>query len=459
MIFSRFNERSRAELELLNDYFRYKRFSNKEHIGGFELEAWLVDNNALPLAINEQYLSNLNNSWVVPELSKFNIELNVPPLPLTGNVLKNFHDNLSKLWQKCLDAATPFGAKLMTIGVLPSIQEKQLDLTNMSQSTRYKALNEQVLFLRQGRPLELDIHGKEHLNTRHYDLMLEAATTSFQIHTQTSLEQAVRMYNAALIISAPMVAVAANSPFVFGRDLWDESRIPLFEQSVDIGDDSHKRVTFGNNYLKDTLLTCFEENIDYYSTLLPIVMDVPVSSFKHISLHNGTIWRWNRPLIGFDDDGTPHLRIEHRVVSSGPTIIDSIANAAFFWGMLHAILNLSDAPEYYLPFDITRKNFYTAAKNSLNATLDWYKNTTLSVGDLIMERLLPLAKEGLQELNIDKNDIDTYLSIIGGRIETMQNGALWQRRWVTQHGNDMEQLSLAYLQRQSSQLPVHEWDV
>lgn len=456
--FSRFKEQLNTELDLLSEYFRQGYFSKRGPVGGFELEAWLVDDNGAPLAINEQYLSSLNNSLVVAELSKFNVELNVEPFELTGNALTKFHASLSTLWDESISAADPFGAKLMTIGVLPSVTENELVLSNMSQSVRYRALNEQVFFLRQGKPLELNIEKREHLNTRHYDVMLEAATTSFQIHTQAHPDQALRMFNAALIASAPMVAVSANSPYLFGYDLWDENRIPLFEQAVDTGNSDRKRVTFGNDYLKDTLLTCFEENLDYYSILLPINTNEPSEAFKHLSLHNGTIWRWNRPLIGFDQDGTPHLRIEHRVVSAGPTNTDSIANAAFFWGLIHTIVNFDDAPEYHLPFGLIRENFYKAAKDSLNATFDWYQNTTIPAHSLLMERLLPMAKEGLQELGITGSDIDTYLTVIASRVERMQNGALWQRRWVAKYGKDMLALSKAYLEKQLTQQPIHEWE-
>jgi hypothetical protein len=62
-------------------------------------------------------------------------------------------------------------------------------------------------------------------------------------------------------------------------------------------------------YARESILECFEANRTRYPVLLPAVMDEPPESLAHLRLHNGTIWRWNRPLIGFDEQG-------HRIAGS-----------------------------------------------------------------------------------------------------------------------------------------------
>ena len=413
----------------------------------------------MPNPVNVQFLEKLENPLVVPELSLFNIELNVHPQVLQGRALGNFRKDLRSTWKQCRNVAREMKADLMTIGIHPAITEDQLNLENMSSSPRYKALNEQVLALRKGVPLYLHIFGRELYDTVHYDVMLEAATTSFQIHIQVRQEKAVRAYNAALVASAPLVAVSANSPYVFGHDLWDESRIPVFEQSVDDANKISKRVTFGDDYLRGSMFRCFQDNIDKFPVLLPLNDDCQPEELSHLRLHNGTIWRWNRPLIGFEKDGTPHLRIENRVVPSGPTIDDMIANAAFFWGIVRTLTDHPDAPENLLPFATARKNFYEAAFNSLDSSLVWLDGATHPVKKILLEELIPMAMDGLLYLEMEESDCRYFLDIIKNRVLSGQNGAAWQRAWIHKYGKDFVALSKAYLEQQQTGKPVHEWSV
>jgi gamma-glutamyl:cysteine ligase YbdK (ATP-grasp superfamily) len=456
--FSVFSEHLRNETDLLSSYFKENRFATNHGICGFEVEAWLVDKHALPLPINEEFLELLNDPMVVHELAAFNVELNVKPQPLTGKVLEILHDELTLIWNKCRKTARQMDADIMAIGIHPGVREEQLSLQYMSNSQRYRALNEQVLVIRQGKPLILHIHGNDLLYTEKFDVMLEAGTTSFQIHLQVNQGKAVRAYNASQIASAPLVAVSANSPFIFEHALWDESRIPLFQQSVDIGDKYKKRVTFSNNYAQGSLMSCFEENIENYPVLIPFIFNETREKFPHLRFHNGTIWRWNRPLIGFDDDGKPHLRIENRVVPSGPTTIDMIANAAFYWGLVQALANLVNLPEDQIDFPVVRQNFYNAGRYSLESSVYWLDGQLHPVSNLLLHQLLPMAWEGLVQLEIDQEDCDKYMKIIESRIITKQNGARWQRKWVEKHGKNMNALSKAYLERQHAGIPVHEWD-
>ncbi|MEJ2685671.1 MAG: glutamate-cysteine ligase family protein [Gammaproteobacteria bacterium] len=464
--FVRFRRRLDVETGLLRQWFLDGRFAHGEPVAGFELEAWLVDAHNRPAPVNEAYLAALDDPLVVPELARFNVELNGPPEPLRGAVLARLHASLEGTWQRCRQAAQSMGVGLVMIGILPTLEDIHLILRNMSRLRRYRALNEQVFRQRQGRALQLEIHGREQLHSGHRDVMLESAATSFQIHFQVPLAHAMRCYNSAHIVAAPLVAVAANSPYLFGRDLWDETRIPLFEQAVAVGGYADaaqgptRRVTFGTGYARESLFEVFLENLEHYPVLLPMDFeDERPERLAHVRLHNGTIWRWNRPLIGFDEDGTPHLRIEHRVVPGGPSIVDEIANAAFFFGLLRALMDAEVAPELRLPFDQARDNFYWAARDGLDAHIVWLDGRRQRMQSLVLDRLLPLARRGLDLLHIEQADRDRYLEVIEGRVRNACNGAAWQRAFVARHGRDMAALTAAYRLRQDSGLPVHEWDI
>ena len=460
--FHRFKRHLQDETQLLAQWFDEQRFVDGGLIGGFELEVWIVDEQGRPAPVNERYLvlAQQQGLPVVSELASFNLELNSSPRPLHGDALSAMYDELNATWRQCDLLAQTLNCRLMMIGISPMVTESQLSLGNMSQVRRYKALNEQVLRMRQGRPLQLDIAGREHLCTVHRDVMTEAATTSFQLHLQVSQAQAAHYYNLARLISAPMVALVANSPFLFGCDLWDETRIPLFEQSVAVGGNAGggARVTFGDAYVRSSLFECFQRNLEGYPVLLPSVMGEPPERLAHVRLHNGTIWRWNRPLIGFEPDGRPHLRLEHRVVPAGPTVADAIANAAFFFGVMAGLQRLTGADEG-IDFATARSNFYTAARLGLRAEIAWLDKKTVSVAELLAGNLLPLAHQGLNALGVDRADVDNFLAIIAGRLRTGQNGAAWQRAYVAKHGADFQALTLAYLEHQNRGAPVHEWTI
>ncbi|MEZ5558178.1 MAG: hypothetical protein R3E86_06475 [Pseudomonadales bacterium] len=458
--FSAFRERLDAETALLSELFRRGEFSARGDMAGFELEAWLVDERGNPLPKNHEYLAILDNPLVVPELAAYNVELNGSPSRLTGRVFSRLHDELASTWAACLEAAAEMGCGLVTIGILPTVREDMLTSAYMSGMMRYKSLNDRVMALRDGRPLHLDIEGDVGLNITHPDVMLEAAATSFQIHLQCRPGNAVRDFNASMVASAPMVAASANSPFLFGHGLWDETRIPLFEQAVDVGERYLPRVSFGRGYVQQSLLEIFEENQKDHHILLPAVQDTPPTRFSHVRFHNGTLWRWNRPLIGFDFDGQVHLRIEHRVVPAGPTLRDSIANSALYFGLVRGLSLDAEPIETRLPFEQARDNFYTAARYGLNARVCWPTpagERELSVRALIIDELLPLARRGLQSVDVPDSEIDEYLDVIGARVDSSQNGAAWQRRWVAMNGPDLNELVLAYKALQDRGEPVHAW--
>jgi hypothetical protein len=273
---------------------------------------------------------------------------------------------------------------------------------------------------------------------------------------QVPFTRSVRYYNAAMIASAATVAVAANSPFLFGRSLWEETRIPVFEQAVDVGG-TFERVTFGTDYVHDSLEELFLENRICHPVLLPSVLDAPSERVPHVRLHNGTIYRWNRALIGFDLDGQPHLRLEHRPMAAGPTLIDSMADLAFSVGLIASLANREPSPESIVPFAQARSNFYSAARHGLDAHIRWLDGWEHLLGKLVEAELVPAARAGLASFGIDAADADSYLDVIRARVSCGQTGARWQREFVKRNGPDMCALVRRYHTLQNSGKPVHEW--
>ncbi len=457
-----YEERVRTETQILSEWFRDHAFMDGTARCGFELEAWLVGHDLRPAPRNVDFLTRLDDPLVVMELSKFNVELNAPPAPLRGAALSEMLTHLESIWARCREAARGLELDMMLCGILPSALERDFTAATMSPQKRFHALNEQVLKLRGDEAIPLDIRGRDHFAAEHHDLMLEAAATSFQVHLQVPAVDSVRAFNAAVALSGPLVAVTANSPFLFGRDLWSETRIPLFEQAVATRSRTKTgfhRVTLGRGYAHQSLLECFTENIGHYPVLLPELSDEPTEKLPHLRLLNGTIWRWNRPLIGFDESGVPHLRLEHRVMPAGPSLVDSVVNAALFFGLIHAFTHTETAIESRIPFEQTRDNFYAGARDGLAAEFSWPDVGLISAPRLWLEILLPLARQGLEALSINPTDIACFLDVAERRMITGQNGAAWQRAFVAKYGPDMGALTRAYFEHQCSGEPVHEWDI
>ncbi len=463
MDFEQFRTSLARETEWLRQAISSKALSEKTPIAGFEIEAWLIDKEMNASPSNSCFLEKLSDPLATPELAKFNIELNNAPRLLKGDVLQKLNVELENSWKNVTQIAHSLDLSAIMIGILPTLEKSSLCLKNMSELNRFRALNEQILKQRNA-PIHLDISGKEHLKFDHHDVMLESAATSFQVHMQVPLSRAHHFYNAAIIASAPCVAISANSPFLFKHNLWDETRIPLFEQSIETGGFGGaargpiRRVSFGTDYARKSIMECFEENLQHFPPLLPIHYQADSSELAHLRLHNGTIWRWNRPLVGFDEDGTPHIRIEHRVMAAGPTITDSVANAAFFYGLTTAIEQQLANESPQLTFAQSKDNFYQASRNGLEAHISWTNGERQPIQTLLLDCLLPLAKNGLALLNINHSDAESYLNIIRKRVESKQNGCQWQRNFMKQQNrNDFAEMVECYLSHQKSGNPIHTW--
>ena len=457
--FSHFRQNLAEETMLLSGHFANGDFSTRGDIIGFELEACLIERSGEPASNNQAVLDALHNPLVVPELANHNLELNGSPCALTGRVFSRLHDELQATWADCRNTAQGLGSTLVSIGILPTVHPDVLDSSHMSALVRFKALNDRLMALRDGIPFKIDIEGDDHLTMHHSDVMLEAAATSFQVHLQCKPDRSVRDFNAALAASAPIVALSANSPFLFGKSLWSESRIPLFEQATDLGQRYPRRVSFGNAYVEESLLELFNENQNQHAILLPAIQNSPRNKFDHLRFQNGTIWRWNRPLVGFDYDGMPHLRIEHRVIPAGPTIRDCVANCAAFVGFVRGLVNQETPIEEQIPFEQAKQNFYAAARHGLEAELTWVGGQRVTAQRLLLDNLIPMGSEALKALDIPTAEVELYYGILNQRVESKQTGSEWQRSWIEKHGTDYEGLTLAYVRNQETNSPVHSWEV
>lgn len=462
--FLEFQRRLRQETELLGRWIQTGNLGSSGKCVGFELEAWLVDRCYLPSPKNEEFLACLGDDTAVPELSRFNIELNGTPRALAPHVLQQIHGELDHRFDQFEGCAVKLSNHVVTVGILPSLTDEMLTLENMSPLQRFKALNQQVFRLRHFKPMKVDILGYDHLLAYHRDVMLESCATSFQIHLQVEPDQALRFYNACLILAPFTVAVSANSPFLFGRELWEETRIPLFEQAVDLessresGGPKLGRVTFGADYARQSLQELFVENLEGYPVLLPILFETPPEALSHLRLHNGTIWRWNRALIGMNPGEKPGLRIEHRVMAASPSRVDAIADLALFLGLAQKLATCEVAPESRIPFSMARQNFYQAAREGLKAQIYWMNGRLVPIGELLETELLSWAAEGLGECGISPGDSAHYLeSILRPRIRSERTGARWQREYIHRYGRDFAAMTRAYSECQRQGHPVHEW--
>ncbi len=455
--FARFGERLDAETRLLADWLDRGAFCSSGYSFGFEIEAWLVDHGDFPMPINEAFLARLDDPQVVPELSRFNVEFNSEPLALRGDALLRAEIMLERMFDRCNAVAHGMDANMVLIGTLPTLRDADLSLANMSPLRRYAALNREMLRRRGGGPVRIDIAGRDHLVAEHADIMLEAATTSFQVHLRTPAALAHRYYNASLVASAPLLALAGNSPLLFGHRLWDETRVPLFEQAVSMGAaGTAPRAGFGSGYLRDSVWPLFAENLRDHPILLPLHLDDPPEVFHHLRLHNGTIWRWNRLLLDAGH-GAPHLRIEHRILPAGPSIVDMIANAGAYLGVVAALV---DEPDETLgvPFASAQENFYCAARDGLDARLAW-RDGECAATDVIADELLPRIQTGLTRLGIDDEDVMRLVAVLDARVSSRQTGAHWQRARLAAAGGDLHALMASYCEHQRSRAPVHEWDL
>ncbi|MEZ4460257.1 MAG: glutamate-cysteine ligase family protein [bacterium] len=444
---------------------------------GAEQELFLVDEafQAAPTAL-EVLVRLKGDDHFTTELGLFNIELNLDAQVFGGKCLSTLENQLNALVGKAREAAAEAGSHIVMTGILPTLKHSDLHLGNMTPNPRYYALNDALNRLRGGN-YSFHIKGADEFIGQHDNVMLEACNTSFQVHFQAGPEEFAPLYNVAQAVAAPALAVACNSPMLFGKRLWRETRIALFEQSVDTRAsgtqvrERHPRVSFGHRWLDNSVLEIFQDDIARFRVLINTDVDEDpfealaqgrAPSLKALRLHNGTIYRWNRACYGISD-GVAHLRIENRVMPSGPTTIDEVANAAFWFGLMTSVSKEFPDIRKTMDFDDAKANFLAVARQGLSAPIKWTDGITASAGDIIEHRLLPAAREALLDRGIDPEDVSRYLDVVEERVKTRRTGAMWMidsfqamksKRSVPER---LSALTAATITRQRQGDPVHTW--
>ncbi len=464
------------EYMLTNNWFE----SDITRIGA-EQEMALVDKSTLkPATINMEVLAKMGDQypWCVTELAKFNLETNLSPREFSGDCLSQMEaENIDylRIIQKYLDE---FDADLILCGILPTLRKHDLEMHNLTPKDRYFALMAAIQKHLLGTSFELRVEGVDELLVKHDSPLLEACNTSFQVHLQVSPKEFVKMYNIAQVLAGPTIAITANSPLVFGRRLWHETRIALFQQSLDTRTTNDHmrerlpRVNFGSGWLQGDITQIYREDISRFRVLLAgaieedslaMIKDGKVPKLRALQIHNSTVYRWNRPCYGISPNGKPHLRIENRVMPAGPTPVDATANAAFWLGaMIGMGLHYEDITKQ-IDFVDARDNFLKAAKFGIDTTFTWFKDKKISATELILKVLLPLAKEGLKHRKVRTSDINKYLDIIEARAKNHITGARWALRSFTALKKEVTNdeaiscVTAAIIKNQKENKPVHTW--
>lgn len=449
---------------------------------GAEQEMCLVDAKTFkPATINLEVLDSLKDApWATTELAKFNLEANLTPREFSGNCLSAMEKENREYIDIIRKALKKWKADVVLTGILPTLRKIDLELSNLTPKPRYFALMEAINSQLIGTAYELRLMGIDELLVKHDSPLLEACNTSFQVHLQVSPDNFVCMYNIAQALAAPVMAVAANSPIVFGKRLWHESRIALFQQALDVRTthdhmrERSPRVSFGSGWLEDSILQIYKEDIARFRVLLSadveedslqLIETGETPRLRALQVHNSTVYRWNRPCYGISPNGKPHLRIENRVLPAGPTSVDAVANAALWLGAMVGLYDHCKDIRKKLSWEDVRDNFAKAARYGMDTKFTWFNDKKITVADLIRHELIPMARKGLEMRNVDTADIDKYLGIIEARAKNHMTGARWQLRAYTkllkECGRD-EALSImtaSIIKNQTKEMPVHTWEM
>ncbi len=443
---------------------------------GAEQELFMVDERGEPAPVIEQVLEQNTDERIVTELTKFNVEFNMDPLQYGDDCFEQMEAATSELIEEVRGLTRQVDSEIAMTGILPTANLSDFALDYMTPRPRYYALNDALSRLRGG-PGQYQIRGIDELFVKHDSIMLEGCNTSFQTHFQVSPEEFPRYYNIAQVVAAPCLAAATNSPLLFGKRLWRETRIALFQQAVDTRSSNlylremSPRVHFGTSWVEDSVMEIFKEDISRFRVLLTTELDEDplrtleaggVPNLMALQLHNGTVYRWNRACYGITD-GKPHLRIENRVLPSGPTVVDEIANAVFWYGLVAGLADEYRDVSEHIEFYEARYNFNAAARNGLASQFKWLDGSNRPAHELILDTLIPRAEKGLENSGINSEDIDRYLGIIQRRVETQQTGSEWQldslarMAEVGSRAERLGALTRAMVERQKEGNPVHEW--
>jgi CBS domain-containing protein/gamma-glutamylcysteine synthetase len=444
---------------------------------GAEQEMFLIDKAWAPARGALSMIDRLRDEHFTTELGLFQLEANCDPQVFKGDGLTKMQHQLDTLVDAARKAAGELGMGVVLMGILPTMRKSDLGLDGMVPSPRYQALNKVVTAMRGGK-FEFSIKGLDELIIEHDSVMLEACNSSFQVHLQVTPSEFPRLYNIAQVLAGPLMSISANSPILFGRRLWAETRIALFRQAVDTRSHTHHireteaRVSFGTRWVKNSVVEIFKEDIARFRTLVGTDLDEDpmakldrgeIPLLKALRLHNGTIYRWNRACFGIINNKA-HLRIENRVMPAGPSTLDEVANAAFWCGLMTELGAREEDITRRIDFDQAGANFYTAAREGLGAHFVWLDGEDISARNLVLDRLLPVAEAGLRRAQIADGDVKKYLSVVEERVRTVRTGARWlfsswnSLRDRATPGERANALVAATVQRQQTGRPVSDWE-
>jgi CBS domain-containing protein len=441
---------------------------------GVEQEMYLVGHDGKPAPCAMQVLERIGDKRFTTELALFNLEANLDPHLLRGSFLHEMERELREVVDKVDAVAAGLDANVLLTGILPTLRPEHLTLENLTPLKRYEYLNE-ALF-RDGEAITILIDGTDQYQGVHDSVMLEAANTSLQLHLQVTPESSAASYNLMQLITAPLLAAAANSPILLGHRLWHETRVAVFERSLDSRNEAQMsrefptRVSFGQDWVHGNIVDLFRDNVARFPAILSreltedsleTVARGEAPRLAALALHNGTVWRWNRPCYGVAD-GVAHLRLENRVLPAGPTVPDEVANAALFYGMMTALPARCGDVASRLSFREAKANFLAAARQGLDAQFGWLDGTRVDARRLLLEQLLPAAREGLASLDVPTAQSDRYLGIIEARVTSGMTGASWLLKSFDAYPQREPQSVLrgaitTMLRGQRENSPVHEW--
>jgi hypothetical protein len=473
----RYRQKVRSCLDVFAQMLAEARFDSDRRSVGLEIELNLTDDAGDPAFTNARVLERVSDPDFVTELGQFNVEINIAPRRLEGGVLSELEETIRESLNHADERAREENDHMVIVGILPTIGEEHLNAGALTANPRYELINQQI-FAARGEDLEIVINGVERLSTFADTIAPEAACTSVQLHQLVDPEDFSRHWNAAQAIAGVQLAIGANSPFFFGKELWRETRIAVFEQSTDTRPEELKaqgvrpRVWFGERWIT-SIFDLFEENVRYFPALLPVCdTEDPVEvlgrgdtpKLEELRLHNGTIYRWNRPVYDVVR-GRPHVRVENRALPAGPTVVDILANAAFYYGLVRALAD-EDRPIWsQMSFSAAEENFHAGARDGIEARVYWPGVGDVPAAELVLRRLLPMAHEGLDRWGIDAADRDRLLGIIERRCVTLRNGSSWQSREFHRLYDErqldrrdaLREMTLRYREHMHSNVPVHEW--
>ncbi|MFG2332577.1 glutamate--cysteine ligase [Streptomyces sp. NPDC048604] len=474
-----FRDKMHACLDVLAQMLREARFDFERPQVGLEIELNLVDGEGEPVMRSTDVLQEIADPAWASELGRFNLEINIEPRRLTAGGPDAWEQEIRNALNHAEAKAAAVGAHLVMIGILPTLDLSDVGPDALSENPRYKLLNEQI-FSARGEDLLISVDGVERLRTYAETITPEAACTSTQFHLQVSPDEFADYWNAAQAIAGVQVALAANSPFLFAKELWRETRIPLFEQATDTRPEEMKvqgvrpRVWFGERWIT-SVFDLFEENARYFPALLPLCDEENpqetldsggIPGLAELTLHNGTVYRWNRPVYAVVD-GVPHLRVENRVLPAGPTVADVLSNGALYYGLVRALVE-EDRPVWTrMSFSAAEDNLHAAARHGIDAHLYWPGTGEVPVTELVLRRLLPMADRGLERLGMDAAWREPLLGIIEQRCVTGRNGAVWQSE-MFHHAHDihhvnrheaLRRMTRQYIDYMHLNAPAHTWPV